>query len=215
MTSLTKRPHGIGLALFAAAGLVACGPLDKRTMCHIGTTGTGAALGAIGGGVGVAQIENGPDDGEIAAGAAAGLVAGGIVGALLGLAICRDEEPPPPPPPAQPAPHKVATITGPQFDFNKVTLRPDGQAVVRAAADTLRGTSERVVVTGYTDSIGSDAYNLKLSERRAKTVRDALVAGGVATDRITSKGMGEANPVANNVTAEGRARNRRVDIVAQ
>jgi outer membrane protein OmpA-like peptidoglycan-associated protein len=104
---------------------------------------------------------------------------------------------------------------GPQFDFNKATLRPDGKAAVGTAADTLRGTKERVVVTGYTDSVGSDTYNLKLSERRANTVRDALVADGIAADRITTKGMGESNPVASNDTAAGRAQNRRVDIVAQ
>jgi outer membrane protein OmpA-like peptidoglycan-associated protein len=204
------------IAVSTAAALAAgCGPMSKKTMCYIGTTGTGAALGAIGGGVGTAQIEKDPDNGEIAAGAAAGLVAGALVGGLLGLAICKDEEPPPPPPPAPPAPRKVATLTGPQFDFNKATLRPDGRAAVRTAADTLRGTKERVLVTGYTDSVGSDAYNLRLSERRANTVRDTLVAEGIAADRITTKGMGESNPVASNETAEGRARNRRVDIVAQ
>jgi outer membrane protein OmpA-like peptidoglycan-associated protein len=71
------------------------------------------------------------------------------------------------------------------------------------------------MVTGYTDSVGSDAYNLRLSERRANTVREALVAEGIAADRITTKGMGESNPVASNDTAAGRAQNRRVDIVAQ
>lgn len=212
MTPKTFR----GIALFTAAAFaVGCGPMSRKTMCHIGTTSTGAVLGAIGGGVGTSQIEKGPDDGEIAAGAAAGLVAGALVGGLLGLVICKEEEAPPPPPPPAPAPHKVATLTGPQFDFNKATLRPDGRAAVRTAADTLRGTKERVTVTGYTDSVGSDAYNLRLSERRANTVRDALVAEGIAADRIVTKGMGESNPVAGNETAEGRARNRRVDIVAQ
>ena len=217
MRHLTKQPAGIALALLAAGGLIGCGPMSKKTMCQIGVTGTGAALGALGGGLGVSQIEKGPDDGEIAAGAAAGLVAGGLVGALASLAICQEEEapPPPPPPPPAPAPHKVATITGPQFDFDKSTLRPDGKAVVHTAAQTLKGTNERVVVTGYTDSIGSDAYNIRLSERRAKTVRDALVADGIAADRITTKGMGKADPVASNATAEGRAQNRRVEIVAQ
>jgi hypothetical protein len=108
MRHLTKRPSGIALALVAAGGLIGCGPMSQRAMCQIGMTGTGAALGAIGGGVGVYQIEKGPDDGEIAAGAAAGLVAGGLVGALLSMWICKEEAapppPPPPPPPAAPAP---------------------------------------------------------------------------------------------------------------
>jgi len=211
---MTPRTFRVIAALTAGAVAAGCGPMSQKTMCHIGTTGTGAVLGAIGGGVGTAQFEKGPTDGEIAAGAAVGMAAGALVGGLLGLAICKEEAPPPPPPPA-PAPRKVATLTGPQFDFNKATLRPDGRAAVRTAADTLRGTKERVLVTGYTDSVGSDAYNLRLSERRANTVRDALVAEGIAADRITTKGMGKSNPVASNETAEGRARNRRVDIVAQ
>ena len=103
MRHLTKRPSGIALALVAAGGLIGCGPMSQRTMCQIGVSGTGAALGALGGGIGVYQIENGPDDGEIAAGAAAGLVAGGIVGWGLSYLICHEEAPPPPPPPPPPA----------------------------------------------------------------------------------------------------------------
>jgi hypothetical protein len=78
--------------------------MSQRLMCQIGVTGTGAVLGAIGGGVGVDQIEKGPDDGEIAAGAAAGFAAGGLIGALLSNWICPEEVAPPPPPPPPPAP---------------------------------------------------------------------------------------------------------------
>ena len=139
----------------------------------------------------------------------------GFPSALLGYAPAPRNRRPAAPPPAPPAPRKGATLTGPNFDFDKATLRPEGQTKVRAAADALRGTNDRVMVTGYTDSVGSDAYNLRLSERRAQTVRDALVAGGVASTRITAKGMGKSNPVASNETAEGRAQNRRVEIEAQ
>jgi hypothetical protein len=106
MRDLTKAPSGIALALLAAAGLIGCGPMSERTRCQIGMTGTGAVLGAVGGGVGTAQIEKEPvDDGEIAAGAAAGMVAGGLVGWGLSYLICHEEEaPPPPPPPAPRAP---------------------------------------------------------------------------------------------------------------
>ena len=106
MRHLTKKRSGIALALVAASGLIGCGPMSQRTMCQIGVTGTGAALGAIGGGVGTDQIGKAPvDDGEIAAGAAAGLVAGGLVGYLLSMWICpEDVAPPPPPPPPAPAP---------------------------------------------------------------------------------------------------------------
>ena len=75
--------------------------------------------------------------------------------------------------------------------------------------------SMHVVVDGYTDSIGSDAYNLKLSERRAEAVRDLMVQKGISASRITTHGYGKSRPVASNNTAEGRAENRRVEIVAE
>ena len=105
MRHLTNRPSGIALALVAAGGLIGCGPMSQRMMCRLGVTGTGAAIGAIGGGVGVDQIAKNPDDGEIAGGAAAGLVVGGLVGLLLSTWICpEDVAPPPPPPPPAPVP---------------------------------------------------------------------------------------------------------------
>ncbi len=69
-----------------------------------------------------------------------------------------------------------------------------------------------IVCAGFTDSIGSDQYNLKLSMRRAEAVRDYLVAGGIAASRIKAEGFGEADPVASNATADGRAQNRRVEL---
>jgi OOP family OmpA-OmpF porin len=73
----------------------------------------------------------------------------------------------------------------------------------------------RVSIEGHTDSIGTDAYNQKLSERRARTVRDHMVGQGIAADRITTRGFGESKPIASNETAEGRAQNRRVEIFAE
>jgi hypothetical protein len=106
MRDLTKTPSGIALALLAAGGLIGCGPMSKRTQCLIGITGTGAVLGAVGGGAGTAQIEKTPDEGEIAAGAGAGMIAGALVGWGLSYWLCDEEEAPPPPspPPAPSAP---------------------------------------------------------------------------------------------------------------
>ena len=107
MRDLTKTPSGIALALLAAGGLIGCGPMSQRTQCLIGIVGTGAVLGAVGGGVGTAQIEKEPvDDGEIAAGAGAGMVAGALVGWGLSYLLCHEDvaPPPPPPPPAPRAP---------------------------------------------------------------------------------------------------------------
>ncbi len=71
----------------------------------------------------------------------------------------------------------------------------------------------QVEITGYTDSSGPAAYNQKLSERRAQSVADYLTAAGIGSDRLTVKGMGEENPVADNSTREGREKNRRVEVV--
>merc|ERR550539_593529 len=71
----------------------------------------------------------------------------------------------------------------------------------------------QVEITGYTDSSGPEAYNLKLSERRAQAVAEYLIAAGIDADRFTVTGMGEANPVADNSTHEGREKNRRVEVV--
>ena len=68
-------------------------------------------------------------------------------------------------------------------------------------------------VDGYTDSVGSDEYNQRLSERRANSVKDYLETLGVSGSRLTAQGFGKTNPVASNDTAEGRAQNRRVELV--
>jgi outer membrane protein OmpA-like peptidoglycan-associated protein len=71
----------------------------------------------------------------------------------------------------------------------------------------------KVQVEGYTDSVGSDEYNQKLSDNRAGTVKDFLVAQGVSPNNIASQGFGKSNPIADNATADGRAQNRRVNLV--
>jgi outer membrane protein OmpA-like peptidoglycan-associated protein len=70
-----------------------------------------------------------------------------------------------------------------------------------------------IEVAGHTDSRGSDAYNIKLSQRRAEAVRDYLISKGIAADRLSAKGYGESQPVADNATDEGRFKNRRVELV--
>jgi len=99
------------------------------------------------------------------------------------------------------------------FDFDKSVLRPDGRKSIDDALAKIRATDiEMVIATGHTDSVGSDAYNQKLSERRAAAVKDYLVSKGIAASKITTIGKGESQPVATNKTAEGRQKNRRVDI---
>jgi OOP family OmpA-OmpF porin len=213
------RKH-LAVAAAAALAMSGCATLrDSPGACKAVTTLAGGALGAVGGGVGVDQIEKGPDDGERAAGAGAGLVAGSLIGFLVGHAICSEPEAPPPPPPvaAPPKGTKIMELNGPNFDFNKATLNAGGRAKVAEAARTLKDNpSVNVSVEGHTDSVGSDAYNQRLSERRAQTVADALKAGGVSSSRITDvKGYGESRPVANNDTEAGRAQNRRVEVIVR
>jgi OOP family OmpA-OmpF porin len=99
------------------------------------------------------------------------------------------------------------------FDFDKATLKPEGRQMldqVASQVDTIN--LETLIATGHTDSIGTEAYNLKLSQRRADTVKNYLISRGISADRIYVEGKGESMPVASNSTREGRAQNRRVEI---
>lgn len=100
------------------------------------------------------------------------------------------------------------------FDFNKFTLKPEAREKLAKVSGILMAYPGLTLqVEGYTDSIGSDEYNQKLSEQRAGAVRDYLVAQGVAQTGITAQGYGKNDPVADNATADGRAQNRRVQLV--
>jgi outer membrane protein OmpA-like peptidoglycan-associated protein len=126
--------------------------------------------------------------------------------------------PPPPPPPPVPLPppppvKKKIVLRSVYFDFNKTEVRPDAVPILDEAGRLLEQEGNVLVVAeGHTDSVGSDAYNLKLSLRRAEAVRAYLVAHGIAASRIRVEGRGEAQPVASNDTADGRAQNRRVEL---
>jgi len=112
----------------------------------------------------------------------------------------------------------VITLSGAViFASGKSDLLPSAQEKLNQVADALRESEagSKFVVEGYTDSRGSDALNQGLSTQRAAAVRRYLISRGVSEDRITSQGFGKSNPVADNDTAEGRANNRRVEIVVQ
>ena len=101
------------------------------------------------------------------------------------------------------------------FDFNQSDLRGDATAVVNRSAVLLQRSGKPIVVEGYTDNIGSLEYNQQLSEARATSVGYALVARGVAIERVRTKGNAYNNPVASNDTPEGRALNRRTEIIVR
>jgi OmpA-OmpF porin, OOP family len=135
-------------------------------------------------------------------------------------AVAQVEPPPVPQPSPSPSPQMPATGTnivsldGTHFDFDKSTLRPAAITKLDAAVKIMNDNPGiEINIEGHTDSVGSDAYNEKLSERRAAAVRAYLVREGIDDSRLNSIGYGESRPEASNDTAEGRAQNRRVDLI--
>jgi outer membrane protein OmpA-like peptidoglycan-associated protein len=112
----------------------------------------------------------------------------------------------------------VITLSGGVlFASAKSDLLPDAQVKLNSVAEALtqQDPDSKLVVEGHTDSQGGASYNQDLSQRRAQSVRDYLVSRGIAEDRITSQGFGSSRSIADNKSAEGRANNRRVEIVVQ
>jgi outer membrane protein OmpA-like peptidoglycan-associated protein len=106
------------------------------------------------------------------------------------------------------------TLYGIHFDFDEATLRPESEPVLRQLLEALQaGPTTAVTVEGHTDAMGAEEYNHDLSQRRAQAVVDWLVAAGLDRSRLTPVGRGEAVPLADNATADGRALNRRVEVI--
>jgi outer membrane protein OmpA-like peptidoglycan-associated protein len=100
------------------------------------------------------------------------------------------------------------------FDFNKYTLKPEArERLARISGIVLAYPDLKLEIDGYTDAVGSDEYNQTLSDKRAETVRDYLVGSGVGMNSVAARGMGKADPVADNTTAAGRQLNRRVEMI--
>jgi OOP family OmpA-OmpF porin len=121
--------------------------------------------------------------------------------------------PAPAPVVAPPAATKVTYAADAFFDFDKSVLKPEGKAKLDDLIGKIKDINlEVIIAVGHTDSIGSDAYNQKLSVRRSEAVKAYLVSKGIEKNRVYTEGKGEKQPVADNKTAEGRAKNRRVEI---
>jgi outer membrane protein OmpA-like peptidoglycan-associated protein len=204
---LTLAIGGIGLL-----ALTGCLNPDGATP----NTQAGATTGAILGGF--AGLVSGGDNrlGRAAVGAGIGAAVGGLIGANLdrqARELQRDM-----------GAGVAVTNTGSEilvsmpdnilFALDSAAVEPRSRAQLRVLAESLNRYPEtRIEVAGHTDSTGSAAYNQGLSERRAAAVAAVLRGEGVRGDRIISYGLGETQPVATNLTAEGRAQNRRVDII--
>jgi OOP family OmpA-OmpF porin len=218
--------HLLTVALIAPlASACASTRIASPTECAV----MGAALlGGAGAATGI-QLDGGGDEWEEGLiGAGAGMIAGAGAGYL----ICSlwpeakpEPKPAPPPPPAPareapkpppaPAPERIV-LRGVNFAFNSDQVDAASMVVLDVAAETLRNNpGVRVSVEGHTDSVGADAYNQGLSERRAESVRRVLIEKGVPASRLTATGFGESRPVASNDTEDGRRMNRRVELNAQ
>lgn len=177
----------------------------------------GIAGALAGGGIGYATSGNSNEDEATAAGATAG--------AAIGALLCADRSPEPmaePEPMPEPAPapepqfEPVVLSSDVTFAFDSSELRPGAESVLNNVAATLRqNPNVRVNIEGHTDAVGSNEYNLGLSQRRADSVRSYLMSRGISGDRMRTAGYGEERPVATNETDQGRAMNRRVEINGQ
>lgn len=210
---------------------------NPKGMCAlVGALGAGA----IGGGV--ADDDDKVEGAAI--GAAVGAIAGAVFCNEVAPPPLPEAPtpPPPPPPPAGPldsdgdgvyddkdecpgtAPGTVVDergcpeipdLRGVHFEFNKSNLTPAAQTILDSALGAIQSNPDvKVEIVGHTDSVGSDAYNQKLSERRAESVRAYLESRGVTATRLSAEGRGESEPVATNENEDGRALNRRVDLDA-
>jgi OOP family OmpA-OmpF porin len=212
-----KRLIGLIASVSVASMMSACGMSDiqrDRTL-------EGAAAGAvIGGGVGTGVWAGDTHDNwpAIPAGVAGGAIIGGLIGYLTAPTEAAPPPPPPPPspppPPPPPPPPQKIVLRGVHFDFDKSLIRDVDKPVLDEAADTLKANPNvKVDVNGYCDVIGTVPYNLRLSQRRSEAVAGYLEDKGIAAGQLVPQGFGKTNFVATNKSREGRAENRRVELI--
>ena len=142
---------------------------------------------------------------------------GAIVPVAAPVAVAPDPAPPVAAPAvvpvAPPAATKVTYAADAFFDFDKSVIKPAGKEKLDDLIGKIKDINlEVIIAVGHTDSVGSDSYNQKLSVRRSEAVKAYLVSKGIEKNRVYTEGKGEKQPVADNKTAEGRAKNRRVEI---
>jgi OOP family OmpA-OmpF porin len=219
---MNRLVKNVGLALTVIAVASGCATHRRWGMCALG----GGLLGATAGGVGAGVIRfNSQDHGvasdrTTAAASTIGAATGGLIGALLGHYICDpiDE------PVAQAAPveappasgTEIVELRGTHFAFDSAKLTAEGESILEQAVAVMNKHPQiNVRIEGNTDSIGSDAYNMALGQRRADSVESYLVAQGISASRLSTASFGESKPVASNDTDEGRAQNRRVELIVE
>ncbi|GGB72509.1 membrane protein [Flavobacterium suaedae] len=203
----------MSLALLAGIVLTSCEAMKNTSNTQRGV-GIGAASGAVLGGV----IGNNVGKGNTALGAIIGGVVGGTVGGVIGNKMdkqAQEIDQALPGAEVERVGEGIKLTLGENsvnFDLNKSTLTSKAKANLDRLVPVFNEyPNTNIQVFGYTDSSGSDDYNLRLSEQRAASVVSYLTGKGLSSSRFTTMGKGEADPIADNETASGRAQNRRVE----
>ena len=207
--------------LIVVLSMTGCAAMNNREWgaCTVAGGIVGATIGGVTGGAVVNNTDDDADDAERGGAIGGGVVGGGLLGALLGHLIC-DPLPSAPPPPAVVAAPRAPEVThlsaDALFDTAKWIIKPAGKSKIDEVVRAMKSKPDtKAVVEGHTDARGSDAYNQRLSERRAGAVADYMAKGGVERSRLSTRGYGESKPVADNKTADGMQQNRRVDITVR
>jgi len=208
MIRLRQAPTSIALVLGLTLLIGGCASLSN--------TEKGAIIGAGAGAAGGAAV--GKAAGGTAEGAILGAVIGGTAGAIIGQRMDKkaeelDEELENAEVERVGEGIKVTFDSGILFDFDSSALRDEAQRNLREFSESMEDFEDtNILIVGHTDARGSESYNQDLSERRAQSATDYLTRQGITSNRITSVGKGESEPVASNETADGRQQNRRVEV---
>jgi len=200
----------LGLAFATSAMLFqSCATATKTQKGAVIGAGVGGTIGAI----------IGKKAGNTAVGAIIGGAVGGTAGAVIGRRMDRQaEEIKNTVPNAEVIREGEGIIvkfdSGILFDVNQADLRSAARSNIESLATSLKNNPEtNILIVGHTDATGTDAYNYKLSERRAASVKSYAVSQGIASSRLTTEGRGETEPISDNTSDSGKAQNRRVEIV--
>ena len=200
--------RAVGFALLASLAYTGCAPLNKKE--------TGAVTGVIVGGAAGAAV--GRANGSTAKGAILGAVVGGTIGAIIGHQMDQQAKEIKQQIPGAIVERvgegiQVTFASGLLFDFDSDKVRAEAASNLRNLANSLdKYPGSDLLIVGHTDSKGEDAYNQALSERRARSTSEYLSSLGVARTRLRTSGRGEVEPVADNNTADGQQKNRRVEV---
>lgn len=204
----------VALTVLATSILMSCESVQNTNKTQRGAA-IGTAAGAVIGGILGNNLGKG---GNTAAGAVIGGVVGGVAGGVIGNKMDKQAqqiEEALPGADVERVGEGIQLVLGENsvnFDTNKSTLTAKAKANLDKIIPVFTEYAETdIKIYGYTDSTGKEDYNLKLSEQRAAAVKDYLVSKGLKASRFETKGLGIADPIADNATVEGRSKNRRVE----